>query len=819
MAERKLSLVILGKATSALAALKSTGDGAATLGKKVTDLLPSFKTVALAGAAAFGAVAASAYGAVQAAAQDQESQKKLADQLKRTTDATAEQIAAVEQHISKQMMLTGVTDDQLRPAMANLVRATGDVSFAQEQLSLALDISAATGKDLESVSLALGKAFTGNVGALTKLGVPLEQSVVKSKNLSEVIKTLNDQFGGAAADAADTFSGRLRILQTALGEAVEGIGYALLPFAERLVAFVQTNVLPVIQAFSDKLAAGGGLRDALLAAAAQSGEFGLKVINMVQSIAQTFAVFSNTLMAIARPMVFVLGAIASALVLIFTRSMSSYKQTANQFKDLYDQMGTMQISVEGIGTAFDNFRNDLLGVAAAANLSQDQLRAMEDAARRAAAAGPTVVQPFVGPLLAGYGALAPKTKTAAQLQAEFAETLAKLQASAGGAGAKVKSLTEITKEFADKVKTARDATRAQIDATNAVGKAQNSLNQKTQAVEQAQARFALVVGGFPAHAKESIEATKRFADAQRSVRDAGLQVADSVRGVEEAERRLAELRNRQADAAKVASAERSVQRSKFGVEEANFRVLDAETELAKLRLDPEASAVEIRRAEIALAEAKLAVSDAVQSVTDAEKRLNDERNTAATADEIAEAERNLERAKYAVSDAIDRQKEATAEQSAAQAHLNEITNGATEGSKAYEDALKDLQEARQDQLEASENLADALRRERDATYELAEAQKALAAAQALLTPSRAGRIASGLGVSIGAGGSITEDIAAVSANSRPAGTNGGSVNIKVETSPFTNPAEVGAEVVDALAAYVRSNGTIPISLGSFIGVI
>ncbi len=193
MAERKLSLIILGKATSALAAMKSTGDAAQSLGKRVTDMLPSFKTVAIAGAAAFGAVGAAALGAVQAAAQDEQSQKKLADQLRRTTDATAEQIAAVEQHISKQMMLTGVTDDQLRPAMANLVRATGDVSFAQDQLGLALDISAATGKDLESVSLALGKAFTGNVGALTKLGVPLEQSVVKSKNLSEVIKTLNEQ--------------------------------------------------------------------------------------------------------------------------------------------------------------------------------------------------------------------------------------------------------------------------------------------------------------------------------------------------------------------------------------------------------------------------------------------------------------------------------------------------------------------------------------------------------------------------------------------------------------------------------------------------
>lgn len=816
MAERKLSLVILGKATSALAAMKATGDGAASLGKRITDLLPSFKTVALAGAAAFGAVAASAYGAVQAAAQDEQSQKKLADQLRRTTGATNEQIAAVEQHISKQMMLTGVTDDELRPAMANLVRSTGDVTFAQSQLNLALDISAATGKDLESVSLALGKAFTGNVGALTKLGVPLEQSVVKSKNLSEVIKTLNEQFGGAAADAADTFSGRLRILQTSLGEAVEGIGYALLPFAERLVAFIQTNVVPVIQAFSDKLAAGGGLRDALIAAAAQAGEFGLKVVNIVETVAKAFVTFSNTMIMLARPMVFVLGAIASALVLIFTRSYSTYKDTAQQFRDLYDQMGSMQVSTDSVSGAFDRFRTDLLGVAAAANLSQSQLRAMEDQARRTASVGPTVVQPFIGPLLAGYGALAPKTKTAEQLQAEFAATLAKLQASAGGAGDKVKSLAERTKDFTDKVKSARDATRAQIDATNAVSKAQTSLDQKTKAVTDAQARFDTIVKGFPASAKESIEATRRFADAQRSVRDAGLQVADAVRGVQEAEKKLAELRNKQADAQKVASAERSLERSKYGVEEANFRVTEAEAELAALRLDPEASPVQIRRAEIDLAEAKLSVADAVQSVRDAETRLNDERNEAATADEIAEAERNLERAKYAVTDAIDAQKRATEEQADAQKHLNEITFGATVGSKLYDDALKELKDAKEAQKDASDSLADALRNERDATYELVEAQKALKAAQGLVSNKTAQNVAGALGVALGANGSIREDIAAVSRSSNTAagGTNIDSIVMNIQ-SGISNPVETANAMVDALQQYVRVNGNIPLPIAVF----
>lgn len=813
MAERKLSLIILGKATGALAAMKSVGDEAGSLGKKMTNLLPSFKTVALAGAAAFGAVTAAALGAVQAAAQDEQSQKKLADQLRRTTQATDEQIAAAEKHISTLMMQTGTTDDELRPALAALVRATGDVSFAQNQLTLALDISTATGKDLETVSLALGKAFTGNVGALTKLGVPLDQSVVKSKNLSEVIKTLNAQFGGAAADAADTFSGRLRILQTSLGEAVEGIGYALLPFAERLVAFIQTKVVPVIQAFSDELAAGGGLRDALIAAAAQSGEFGLKVVNALETITKSFATFSNVMISLARPLVFVLGAIASALVLIFTRSFSTYKETAQEFRNLYEQMGDMKISTDSIGVAFENFRNDLLGAAAAATVTQDQLRALEQQQRQQTSGGTAVVQAFIGPLLKGYGATATATKTADELNKEFLATLAKLQSSAGGAGGKLKETATQMSKFTDALTKARDATRAQVDADRAVTDARERLDESTQAVTKAQTRFDTVVRGYPATAKETIAATRAYADAQRSVRDAGLQVADATRGVQAAEKALADLRAKQADAQKVASAERSLERSKYDVEEANFRVTDAEKALAAIRLDPDASAIEIRRAEIDLAEAKLAVFDAIQSVTDAEKRLRDERDVAATPDQIAEAERNLQQAKMQVVDAIDAQTRATEDASAAEQHFIEITQGATEGSEAYQDALRDLESAKKDQEAASRNLADTIRDEADAVRDLATATATLLAVQGKTAAGVQSRAAAGLGVSIGAGGSIIESIATVSANAGAAAAGGTTTNLTMNVQAgISNPVETANEILDALRQWERANGNLQLAI-------
>ena len=56
---------------------------------------------------------------------------------------------------------TGVTDDELRPAMETLVTATGDVGKAQKDMKKALDISAASGKSVEDVSKAIALAHTG----------------------------------------------------------------------------------------------------------------------------------------------------------------------------------------------------------------------------------------------------------------------------------------------------------------------------------------------------------------------------------------------------------------------------------------------------------------------------------------------------------------------------------------------------------------------------------------------------------------------------------------------------------------------------------
>lgn len=226
----------------------------------VKDLNKLEKNFANAGkkiAKAFG-VAALAAGAlavklgkdgVEAAIADQKSQALLANALRNTTGANELAIASVEDYITAQQRAVAVTDDELRPSLATLLNATKDVSQAQSLQNLALDIAAGTQKDLQSVSLALAKAVGGNIGALTKLGVPLSEDIKKSKDLNGALDELAKTFAGAAATKAGTFEGRMTALQITFSETLETLGFALIPVLEELAGVFQNELLPVFEQF------------------------------------------------------------------------------------------------------------------------------------------------------------------------------------------------------------------------------------------------------------------------------------------------------------------------------------------------------------------------------------------------------------------------------------------------------------------------------------------------------------------------------------------------------------------------------------------
>jgi len=227
------------------------------VGKEANNASDQFKKMGKVAAASFLAAGAAAVGfalsAAKAAAQDEKSQKALAQSIKNTAKATDAQVKSTEDFITKMQLTYGVADDKLRPAFAILTRSTGNLTDSQNLMQVAMDVSSGTGKDLSAVSLALAKAHNGNIGALTRLGVPLDKSIIKSKDFNKALQVLTTTFQGSAKAGADTFAGRMAIVQQHVNEAKEQIGYALMPTLETMATYLTDTVVPNVQAFVDGL--------------------------------------------------------------------------------------------------------------------------------------------------------------------------------------------------------------------------------------------------------------------------------------------------------------------------------------------------------------------------------------------------------------------------------------------------------------------------------------------------------------------------------------------------------------------------------------
>ena len=206
---------------------------------------------AAAGAAAAAYAVTLAVDGVKAAIEDEAAQVKLANALRNATGATEAQIKATEDQILKMSLATGVSDEKLRPALQRIALSTGDLSKAQDLLSVALDVSTSTGKPLEAVANAIGKAYDGNTAALGKLGIGLSSAELKTMSFTDVQSKLTDLFGGAAAANAETYAGRLERLKVTFDEAKETIGYKLLPIIQQLVEFIVNKVVPALGSFAD----------------------------------------------------------------------------------------------------------------------------------------------------------------------------------------------------------------------------------------------------------------------------------------------------------------------------------------------------------------------------------------------------------------------------------------------------------------------------------------------------------------------------------------------------------------------------------------
>jgi tetratricopeptide (TPR) repeat protein len=468
--------------------IKQVNDGMGGLKTQVSSLMPSFKTMAIAGAAAFGAVSAFAFKAVQAAAEDEKSQALLAAQLKRTFGEQQNLTDSVERYISVTQLRTGTSDTELRDSLGTLVRSTGNLTTSQNLLNVAQDVSAATGKDLQSVSLALAKASLGQFTALGKLGIPLDESTKKSKDFGKVLETLEGQFGGAADAAANTFGGKIKIIQGQFGEIVETIGAALLPYLDKFATFLVDNVAPAVQRVTTVIG-----EDGLLAGFQQlifeSGGAGDSVVAAFESMAVAVAIVANVLYK------------AYFLASAFAKVPFAAGEAA---KDAYKALTGTAVNIDNLRASFDK-------VAIPINRFKTELITADQAERMFNKTGKITADTFDD-----------DTK--------------------GSVAKAVKKATDRLKTYTDALKSSNSAQKAFEKSQTASIKAGESLTAANQGVTDAQAAFNQAVAGYGADSPQARKAAKELELAQRGLERAGYNVEGSLFAIKDAEEALKKVR-------------------------------------------------------------------------------------------------------------------------------------------------------------------------------------------------------------------------------------------------------------------------------------
>ena len=330
---RTLKLAILAEVADFNKNLKSAG---ATTDSLSTQFADFGKKAAVAFTAAAAAIGAFAQASIKNALADEAAQRKLEETLRASTAATDAQISSVGKWIDKTSLAIGVTDDELRPAFSRLARSTNDVENAQKLLNLALDISAATGKPLEAVSNALGKAYDGNAASLGRLGLGLDANLLKSKDTNKIMETLTATFGNFAENEAETTAKKFERVKIAIDEAQESIGAALLPLVEKLANYLLTTLVPNMNLFIAALTGNNGVVDGIDQSASAAYQWGLKTKALIEFIIDAkeeimaFGAIIATVFVVSKIVAFVqaIQTIISAMVVLRNTALGAAVATA-----------------------------------------------------------------------------------------------------------------------------------------------------------------------------------------------------------------------------------------------------------------------------------------------------------------------------------------------------------------------------------------------------------------------------------------------------------------------------------------------------------
>ena len=707
----------------------------------------AIQKAALPAAAALAGLGFAAVKATQAAMQESQEMANLAATLQRVTGASQQTINANEEFLASLQRSTIYSDSEMRPALASLVQASGNLQKSQQDLSLAMDIATATGIPLAQVADALGKAYNGNFKALKALSPALNDNIKEGQALDQIFQELTDTFGGATAAATDTAAGRMKQLQNQMADLQESIGMTLLPIVERIVPMFASLANAVQDNQTVFLVIVGAI--ATFSAAIIAASTAIKIHTTYQKLMGIEVIKNSTIFKGATTAAIGFGSALGGLMIAQTlaplinnltgltgRADRAFKNTAASVNEFTNQSGsaeqvlrdflkTVQADLQKfdpIGTlksqlTFDFFGREFKLIADGVAFDIER---MDATFKRFADESPAVAQQIVNAMKAQLAVTDPTSQSYKDLQDAVARyeaqvrTATAAQNALNGAVASTPRVIPLTGALAR----LESQTQREFIARQASASALEDWNKKATAAFDSARKGASSVQT----AKEKLEtftsALRNNYDAQRSLTDAQRNRIAAGKSLDAAIAKTAQAQeyfnkvtqgfprdSKEAIAAtdRYTDAQKRLRDANIRVQDATLNQQKAEKELARLRsitADPES----VAEAERNLERSKYGVEEANFAVTEAEQRLAELRaDPEASAMEIRRAEINLAEAKLAVKDSVRQVQEAEA------TLAKEVNRKATAEEIAA--AERDLMQAKMAVVDATEEAQDATREE------------------------------------------------------------------------------------------------------------
>lgn len=691
----------------------------------------AIKKAAVPAAAALATLAVAATKALHAAMENEVSQMRFEKVMRNVTGATTSQMEAINKNIEAMAKQTGMTQEQLRPALQYLTVATGSVTTAQKDMKIAMDISAATGADLETVTAALGKAHNGVTRGLVKLDPSLKKVLGTTKDFTVIQDILIKKFGGSEAAFEKTAAGGMRRFQEGMHELWIAIGNALLP--------VMKDLIPYLQSFAE-WAKNNASKVVFIAKAIGLVSVALIALNTYLKITAAL----ETLVMLLNPFTAMYIALL-ALGAAFVWAISDMYGLKNAF----NAVGNFFIGlIEFLVNTFDNW---IISLVKDWNWALDKLHlgfmkiGMDWAETFGNIHIPRLGEEIKNEVLGSDRHL--------QVMADNAEGhTGKIIKAFNDVGGSAKKVVDKFAEFTDKLRGASDAQKKVSESAQAVSDALNKVKTATHDVETASKNI------LKAHHDIELaqnNVAKAYEDVEKAIQNVTNAQNDTLRS----EHNLVKAHEAIEKAVQnIDKAHQGTEKSMHDVLKATEKVGDAQRKLKQTTLDAtdaqkkfdqaikgfgntskegltaqqevDKANSNLVKSSFRIEQAKLAIS---QAETDLQLVLED---STTSIEQQTEAHLNLSKAKQDLIDAGIEQKDAQIDLDQATTDYNETVNGVSTDSKTYKDlldklntatenqvgAIQDLADAEYDEAGAKQAVVDAIQNEADARQAVADAQ-------------------------------------------------------------------------------------------------